>query len=283
MKCYLCPNRCGVDRDLQDGACHADNTMRICRIAPHYGEEPIISGKRGSGTVFFSGCSLDCSFCQNHKISKQKTGRPFSPEELVSELKKLVEMGVHNINFVTPTHFSHRIKETLDIYRPPVPIVYNTSGYELPEMIDSLSEYIDVFLTDAKYAENETAEKYSHRKGYVDYCFAATDVMVEKKPLVYGKDGMLKQGVIVRHLMLPTEIDNTIGVIDLFADRWNGRALLSLMAQFFPTYRSPIDRTLKPIEYKMALRRLEEKRITDGFVQELSSAVEEYVPVFDLL
>ena len=283
MKCYLCPNRCGVDREQKDGLCHADNRMRVCRIAPHYYEEPVVSGTNGSGTVFFSGCSLDCLFCQNHEISKIKIGKVFSPEELADELKKLTDLGVHNINFVTPTHFSHRIKETLEIYRPPVPIVYNTSGYELPEVIDGLTDYVDVFLTDVKYADKNLAEKYSGRKNYVEYCLAATDRMVETKPLRYGEDGLIKQGVIVRHLMLPTEMQNTLDVIDLFSERWKGRALFSLMSQFFPAYKSPIRRTLKPLEYKIALNRLVEKGVTDGFIQELTSAEEKYVPVFDLI
>ena len=282
MKCFLCPNRCGVDRGIVDGICHADEDMRICRIAPHFGEEPIVSGTNGSGTVFFSGCSLDCSFCQNYQISKNKVGKVYSPQELADELKKLVDLGVHNVNFVTPTHFSRRIRETLDLYRPPVPIVYNTSGYELPEVIEEMNDYVDVYLTDVKYADPVVAEKYSRRKNYVEYCVASTDKMIEAKPLRYGEDGLLKQGVIVRHLVLPTEIKNTLDVIDLFAERWKDRALFSLMSQFFPAYHSPIDRTLKPIEYKAAIARLEQRGVENGFVQELSSAQEKYVPPFDL-
>ena len=282
MNCNLCPNRCNVDREKRDGACHADNDMRVCRIAPHFYEEPIISGERGSGTIFFSGCSLDCAFCQNHEISKRKVGKVFSPEALADELKRLVDNGVHNINFVTPTHFSHRIKETLNIYRPPVPIVYNTSGYELPEVIEEMNEYVDVYLTDFKYANNDLAQKYSKRKDYYSYCLLSTDKMVESKPLIFDEAGMMKQGVIVRHLMLPGEVQNTLDVIDLFADRWKDRAYFSLLSQFFPAYESPIDRTMKPVEYKIALNRLLERGIENGFVQELSSAEEKYVPAFTL-
>lgn len=282
MKCYLCPNMCGVDRDERVGLCHADNDMRICRIAPHFYEEPPISGTRGSGTVFFSGCSMDCLFCQNHEISKAKVGKVFSPSLLAEELGKLVSCGVHNINFVTPTHFSHKIKETLDIYRPPVPIVYNTSGFERKEVVETLLPYVDIFLTDFKYSSDELAEKYSLRKNYFSDCLQATEVMVKEKPLVYDSEGLLKQGVIVRHLVLPTEVDNSLKVIDIFADRWRGKAIFSLMSQFFPTYRSPINRTLKPVEYKLCLNRIAERGIEECFVQELSSAQEKYVPSFDL-
>ena len=281
MKCFLCPNMCGVDRNVEEGLCHADNDMRICRIAPHFYEEPPISGTRGSGTVFFSGCSMDCLFCQNYEISKAKVGKVFSPPLLAEELKKLVSCGVHNINFVTPTHFSHKIKETLDIYRPPVPIVYNTSGFERKEVVQSLLPYVDIFLTDIKYASSDLGQKYSSRKNYFENCLEATEVMVKEKPLLFDSDGLLKQGVIVRHLVLPTEIENSLNVIDLFADRWRDKAIFSLMSQFFPSYRSPINRTLKPVDTKPSLNRLIERGIKDCFVQELSSATEFYVPSFD--
>ncbi len=272
---------CGVDRQVKDGLCHADGNMRICRIAPHFYEEPIISGEKGSGTVFFSGCSLDCVFCQNHEISKSKVGKVYSPSELAEEIKKLENTGVHNINFVTPTHFSDKIIETLKIYRPSVPIVYNTSGYERVEIIKELNNYVDIYLTDFKYADNAVAEKYSRRVSYVDFCIAATDEMVNAKPVVYGNDGLMKQGVIVRHLILPSEIDNTLKVVRNFAERWKGKALLSLMSQFFPAYNSPIKRTLKPVEYKLALSQAERLGIEDCFIQELSSANETYVPQFE--
>lgn len=281
MKCNLCPNNCGIDRAVSVGLCHVGDKMRICRIAPHYYEEPCISGKNGSGTVFFSGCSLDCLFCQNYEISKVGAGKFFTPQELAEQLKRLVDAGVHNINFVTPTHFSDKIRETLDIYRPPVPIVYNTSGYEKPEIIEVMNDYVDIYLTDFKYGDNETALKFSQRKNYFDYCLSATEKMMEKS-LVFDNDGMMKQGVIVRHLYLPDEWNNTKKVIDLFAERWKDRGIFSLMGQFFPTYKSPIKRTLKPVEYKIAVNHILKKGIENCFVQELSSASEEFVPRWDI-
>lgn len=280
MKCYLCPNLCGVDREKTDGPCRADAEMRVCRIAPHFGEEPIISGTRGSGTVFFSGCGMDCEFCQNHEISKKKTGMVYSPRRLAEAIGELEAAGVHNINFVTPTHFSDKIIETLRIYRPKIPIVYNTSGYERAEIIRALAPYVDIFLTDFKYGNNGLGKKYSGRPGYYDCCMAATTEMVGAKKLLYAPDGTLAQGVMVRHLMLPGEWQNTAEVIDLFAERWKDEAVFSLMSQFFPAYRSGIRRTLKPVEYKLALGRLQKLGVENCFVQELASASGEYVPSF---
>lgn len=283
MKCYLCPNDCGIDRSERAGLCKVGEEMRICRIAPHFYEEPVISGEKGSGTVFFSGCGLDCSFCQNYEISKTVTGKIFTPENLADELKKLVDSGVHNINLVTPTHYSDRIRKTLDIYRPPIPVVYNTSGYEKAEIIKEMNDYVDIYLTDFKYSSNGKAEEFSGRNRYFDYCLSATEEMVKSKPLVYGEDGTLKSGVIVRHLYLPGEWENTKGVIDIFADRWKDSAVFSLMSQFFPTYKSPIKRTLKPVEYKIAVNYILKKGVENCFVQELSSADASFVPNWDLI
>ncbi len=281
MNCYLCPNNCGIDRKNKLGACHVGDDMLVCRIAPHHYEEPCISGNNGSGTVFFSGCSMDCSFCQNHEISKGAVGKKYTPRELADELKKLVDTGVHNINFVTPTHYSDKIIQTLDIYRPPVPIVYNTSGYERVEIIKKMHDYVDIYLTDVKYSDNAKAKRYSARSNYVDYCISATDEMVREKTTVI-EDGLMKQGVIVRHLYLPGERKNTEGVIDLFADRWKGKAIFSFMSQFFPAYDSPIKRTLKPVEYKLAVNYILSKGIEDCYVQELSSADSFFVPKWEI-
>ena len=279
MICSLCPRSCKVDRAVSYGACRCGSEMKICRIAPHYYEEPPISGSNGSGTVFFSGCSLDCEFCQNHKISKSYVGKTYSPIELAEELKKIEQSGVHNINFVTPTHFSDKIVETLEIYRPKIPIVYNTSGYELPSVIEKLLPYVDIFLTDMKYSSDDVAKKYSRVNDYVKLNRLSTDVMVKNKPLVFEGD-LMKQGVIVRHLVLPTELQNTFGVIDYYAEKYLDTAYLSVMAQFIPEYRSSIKRTLTPLEYKIVLNRLLKANVEKCFIQELSSATTKFVPDF---
>lgn len=281
MNCYLCPRKCGVDRSLSKGRCRSLSDMRICRIAPHYYEEPPISGTKGSGTIFFSGCSLDCNFCQNYKISKSYVGKRYTPYELSEEIKKLVDEGVHNINFVSPTHFSDKIKETLDIYRPPIPIVYNTSGYESPEIITGLLEYVDIFLTDLKYLDNKLALQLSSASDYVENCLESLKIMVKSKPIIYGQPStLLKQGVIIRHLVLPGYLDNTNKIIEYYAENYKGQALFSVMSQFVPMYKSTITRTLKPLEYKLVIKKLIECGITDCFIQELSSATEEFTPEF---
>lgn len=279
--CNLCPRKCGIDRNKHLGSCHSTNDMRICRIAPHFYEEPPISGTLGSGTVFFSGCSLDCEFCQNFQISKSNVGKIYTPEQLALEIKLLENSGVHNINFVTPTHFSHKIRETLNIYRPQIPIVYNTSGYELPSIINEMNDYVDIYLVDMKYSNNQIAKKYSKINSYCDYCKQSIDLMVKNKPLIYDKNGLLKQGVIIRHLVLPENIDNTFGVIDFYKN-YKQSALLSVMAQFVPTYKSSIKRILKPIEYKMIINYLIKNEINNCYIQELDSADVNYIPPFNL-
>ena len=279
--CNLCPRKCGIDRNKHLGSCHSTNDMRICRIAPHFYEEPPISGTLGSGTIFFSGCSLDCEFCQNFQISKSNVGKIYTPEQLALEIKLLENSGVHNINFVTPTHFSHKIRETLNIYRPQIPIVYNTSGYELPSIINEMNDYVDIYLVDMKYSNNQIAKKYSKINSYCDYCKQSIDLMVKNKPLIYDKNGLLKQGVIIRHLVLPENIDNTFGVIDFYKN-YKQSALLSVMAQFVPTYKSSIKRILKPIEYKMIINYLIKNEINNCYIQELDSADVNYIPPFNL-
>lgn len=278
-KCYLCPIKCGADREKSIGVCRAGGEMKVCRIAPHFFEEPPISGTNGSGTVFFSGCSLACEFCQNHEISKSYVGKTMTPAELAAEIKKLEESGVHNINFVTPTHFSDKIRQALDIYRPSIPIVYNTSGYELESVVKELLPYVDIFLTDMKYSSDDAALKYSKRANYVEHCKKSLDVMVKNKPLIFDGDLMI-QGVIVRHLVLPENLENTFGVIDYFAENYKDKAYLSVMSQFVPAYKSTLNRVLSPLEYKIVLKKLFSSGIDNCFVQELSSAKTEYIPEF---
>lgn len=281
MNCNLCPNKCNIDRDVAEGMCHADNDMRIARIAKHFYEEPPISGDKGSGAVFFSGCSMACEFCQNYEISCAKVGKVYSPEQLAEEIKDLEKQGAHNINFVTPTHFSHKIKETLDIYRPSIPVVYNTSGYELPQIIREMNSYVDIYLPDLKYSDNNIALKYSKRGNYVENAIASIEEMVRAKPLIM-ENNIMKQGVIIRHLVLPDNLNNSIEVLQIFNERFKGKAQISIMSQFVPCYNSSIARTLKPVEYKIVLSTLEKLGITEGYVQELSSAKTAYIPNFEV-
>lgn len=244
-------------------------------------EEPIISGNCGSGTIFFSGCSMDCEFCQNYQISKVSVGKEYTPQDLASAIKQLEESGVHNINLVSPTHFSHKIIETLQIYKPNIPIVYNTSGYEKPEIIAKLNEFVDIYLVDMKYGDDTTAEKYSNVKNYCISNFESIKVMVKSKNTVID-NGIMKQGVIIRHLVLPENIENSKTVIKLFAENFKNNAIFSVMSQFIPCYHSTITRKLKPIEYKFILSELYKYDIEQCFIQELASASDCYVPEFKL-
>ncbi|MCR4660445.1 MAG: radical SAM protein [Clostridia bacterium] len=282
MICNLCPNNCNIDRSNHVGRCKAnDYELRIAHIGKFMYEEPVISGTKGSGSIFFSGCSLDCNFCQNYEISKKICGQIYTPKELSDEFKALEELGVHNINLVTPTHYSHLIMQALDIYRPNIPICYNTSGYEHTEIIKELCNYVDIFLTDFKYVDNDLGYELSKIKNYYDYASLSLDEMIKHKKIIIDENQIMQQGVIVRHLVLPTHIDNSIKFLEMFSEKYKNDCLLSLMSQFTPLYKSSINRTLNRIEYKLLLNKLEELEIDNGFIQELDSSGEKYIPKFN--
>ena len=282
MKCYLCPSNCGVDRSEKLGLCWCGKDMVINRIAPHYYEEPPISGDRGSGTVFLGGCVMRCDFCQNAIISREPKGKTYTPSQLAEEIKRLEGEGVHNINFVTPTQWSDQIRRALDIYRPSIPIVYNTSGYEKTEVIKELLPYVDVFLPDYKYGDQDLGLKLSKRKNYPAITLDAIELMVKEKPMIY-KDGLLKQGVIIRHLILPGYMENSKTALDDLVGRLGKDITISLMSQFtpMPNCIEP-NRRLKPIEYKIVINHAIKLGLTNIFTQEISSAEEEYIPDFDV-
>ena len=256
--------------------------MVINRIAPHYYEEPPISGTNGSGTVFFGGCVMRCEFCQNALISRKPTGKSYTPKELAEEIKRLEGEGVHNINFVTPTQWSDGIRRALDIYRPSIPIVYNTSGYEKVEVIKELLPYVDVFLPDYKYGNQNLGLRLSKRKDYPQIALDAIELMVKEKPSIYEGE-LIKQGVIIRHLVLPGYVDNSKIALDNLVNRLGANFTLSLMSQFTPMPNcSDPNRRLKPIEYKMVINHALKLGLTDIFTQEISSAEETYIPHFDI-
>jgi len=256
--------------------------MVINRIAPHYYEEPPISGNNGSGTVFFGGCVMRCDFCQNAVISREPRGKTYTPKALAEEIKRLEGEGVHNINFVTPTQWSDQIRRALDIYRPNIPIVYNTSGYEKTEVIKELLPYVDVFLPDYKYGDQNLGLRFSKRKNYPEVALDAIGLMVKEKPMIY-KDGLLKQGVIIRHLILPGYLENSKTALDNLVGRVGNDITLSLMSQFtpMPNCIEP-NRRLKPIEYKIVINHALKLGLTNIFTQEIESAEEEYIPDFDV-
>ncbi len=287
LKCYICPRKCGAARDVKPGACGMGTLPRVARAAAHMWEEPCISGERGSGAVFFSGCSLKCVYCQNKAISAGGFGRDITAAHLREIFLRLADSGVHNINLVNPTHFAPAIAEAIGPGLP-VPVVWNSGGYDSVETLKTLEGKIDIYLPDMKYSNPALGAKYSSVPDYPETARAAIGEMFRQTgPYEEDADGILRRGVVVRHLILPGSLENTFGVIDWFARTFRpGDALFSLMSQYTPMpglEKFPeLQRRLTREEYGMAIARLEASGIEDGFYQELSSADSEYIPDFDL-
>lgn len=267
-----------------EGLCHAPNGVAVInRARLHFYEEPPISGTNGSGTVFFGGCTMRCSFCQNADISRKPKGKTVSPKELAEIYRTLENLGAHNVNLVTPTHFVDVILESFSYYRPHVPVVYNTSGYETVETLQRLHPFIDVYLPDCKYADRETAKLFSMRPRYADAVFDALKEMRAAKPDIM-ENGMMKQGIIVRHLILPNQIKNSLSVLDKLKDSVGETTCLSLMSQFTPMPSCPeLNRSIKPLEYKIILSHALKLGFTNIFTQDISSAHSSYVPHWDFM
>lgn len=285
MLCDLCPRECNVERtEYKGGFCGVGKLPKIARIAPHYDEEPFLSGTKGAGTIFFSGCSLRCVFCQNYTISSEDTGRYITPYQLSEEYRRLEDLGVHNIEFVTPTHYVDAIIESLGYYRPKVPLVYNSSGYDKVATLKKLDGIIDIYLPDLKYSDNALSSRLSSCDDYVETATAAISEMIRQTGEILIEDGLIKRGVMIRHLVLPSHVKNSIGVLELIKNNWGATIPVSLMSQYFPAGKADrypdINRSLTTREYQKVLDKLYELDL-DGFAQELSSADKKYVPVWD--
>ena len=286
--CTVCPRHCGVIREASvgKGFCKMGENAVVARVAKHMWEEPCISGTRGSGTVFFSGCVLKCVFCQNYKISTQNFGKELTAQQLADCYKRLEQQGVHNINLVNPTHFLNAVIESLNIYRPAVPVVYNCGGYESVESLKKLEGYIDIYLPDFKYADNAVAEKYSRVKNYHETAVAAIAEMLRQQPQnIYDNNGIMEKGVIVRHLILPSNTKNSIAALNSLHNHFGSRLTVSLMAQYIPCgiaeQYPEINRKITRREYQKVFNCLTELDF-DGFAQELNSAKSTYIPDFNL-
>lgn len=287
--CMLCPRKCGADRINSVGFCGASSTLKAAKAYLHMWEEPCISGEKGSGTVFFSGCSLKCCFCQNYKISAENHGVEISVSRLGEIFLELQEKGAHNINLVSPTHFVPLIISALDEvkHKLEIPVVYNSGGYELTETLKILEGYVDIYLPDFKYYDNSLAEKYSNAPDYRQVCIAAIDEMLRQVGApVFDEKGMLKKGVIIRHLTLPTHRHDSVKVLEAIDERWGTEnVLLSLMSQYTPFYRSSefseLSRRISTFEYRFVSDKAASMGFK-GYMQERSSAKEEYTPDFDL-
>ncbi len=283
--CRLCPRNCGVPREeTGNGVCRSGETARIARAALHFWEEPPLSGERGSGAVFFTGCTLGCIFCQNGEISHgPNRGKEVTPQELSAVFFSLVEQGAHNINLVTPTHFVPKIREALLIKRLPVPVVYNTSGYERVETLRMLEGLVDIYLPDYKYDDPELAFRLSRARDYPETARAAIHEMVRQAGApAYGEDGMMERGVIIRHLILPGHTKNSIAALERIKREFPGIPV-SLMAQYtpcgdlsgFPELQRPITRREQQ-KVEDALFDLE----LDGFTQGRAAKGRQYIPDF---
>lgn len=261
---------------------------KIARVGLHHFEEPCLSGERGSGTIFFSGCNLRCLFCQNFEISHGGKGLEVSEKQLVSLMLYLQDSGAHNINLVTPSNYTNLLKDTLKIAKSQlkIPIVWNSSGYETVQNLKKLDGLVDIYLPDFKYSDDDLAWEYSHAKGYRKIAFDAISEMRRQQPAdLFGDDGMMQKGVIVRHLVLPGALENTKGVLQDISSI-DDTMCVSLMGQYFPTpnvENHPIlSRRITEDEYDQATQAFFDAGLQNGFSQELDSATEEYVPDFDL-
>ena len=280
MKCYSCPISCGADRPEKAGACGVAG-LTVAKYYLHPFEEPPISYQNGSGTVFFGGCSLKCVFCQNYELSRAQRGKEITPKELTGIFRALEEMGADNVNLVTPDHVSDLIAEALALYKPRIPVVYNSGGYCKTETLERIAPYIDVWLPDFKYSDEALGRKLSGRKNYPETALSAITKMRELSVDSYS-DGVMRSGLIVRHLVLPGYIENSFGVLDAINSSIGNRTVVSIMSQFTPTAESSIKRRLKPIEYKAVVRHAEKCGFENAFIQDEASADSSYTPDFEV-
>ena len=287
--CSDCPRGCGALRGdgIRGGVCASPAQCVVARAAAHFGEEPCISGTRGAGTIFFTGCSLRCVYCQNREISRGKGGRTVSSAELRDIMLRLRDEGVHNIDLVTPTHFVRAVRQALDGLELGIPVVWNSSGYESVETLRSLEGLVQIYMPDMKYSDSALAGRYSAAADYPGIATAAIKEMYRQTgPFVMGDDGLLRSGTLIRHLILPEALENSMGVIDFVADSFpRGGVLFSLMSQYTPmpgldrfpelSQRVDADLNARLINYARS------SGIENGYWQETSSATDEMIPSFD--
>ena len=286
-KCEICPHNCKINRNTGNiGRCKATDKVKIALYSIHNYEEPCISGENGSGTVFFSNCNLNCIYCQNYEISQLGRGKEISIDELADIFLELQSENVENINLVTPTSYTIQIIEAIKIAKErglKIPVVYNTNGYEKVETLKLLEGYVDIYLPDFKYADSETGIKYSKVKDYFNITRKAIGEMIRQTgKYQIDENGKLVKGVIIRHLVLPNNIENSKKVLKYVKENFGDKALISIMAQYFPTYlakeNSDINRKLNNEEWREIERYIDEIDIQEGFIQELGEHEEEYVP-----
>jgi putative pyruvate formate lyase activating enzyme len=290
-RCRLCPRRCGINRLAGDkGFCGAGRNARVALASLHHWEEPCLSGDRGSGTVFFSHCNLRCVFCQNHAISQDGAGKEVSIERLAEIFSQQQTRGAHNLNLVSPTPYVPQILAAIDCARErgfSLPVVYNTNSYETRATVRALAGYVDIYLPDLKYFEPRIAVKYSAAPDYFHHAARAVEAMVEQAgPPLFGNDGLMRRGVIIRHLLLPGYVEDSKRVVEYIHRTFGDAVFVSLMSQYTPVYRAArhpeINRTVEPAEYTALVEYACSLGVNHGFVQEGGAARESFIPEFDL-
>ena len=286
--CRLCARKCEVDRTRGEiGFCRSSDKMKITRAALHFWEEPIISGECGSGTVFFSGCSLGCVYCQNARISRSSVGDEYTPETLAQQLLRLQEEGAHNINFVTPTHFAPSIVKTVKLARASgltVPIVYNTGSYDTVDTVRMLDGLVDVYLPDLKYYRNETAKRLSYAEDYPSVARLVIAEMMRQRPTPVIERGIMRSGVIARILLLPSHVAEAKLSVKYLYETYGNSIYISLMNQYtpMPGMKSPLNRTVTNAEYSELARYAEKIGVVNAFVQEGGTQSESFIPEFNV-
>ena len=291
QKCEICPHKCKIDRTKnQVGRCKSKDTVKVALASIHNFEEPCISGRNGSGTVFFSNCNLSCEFCQNYEISQQGLGKEISIERLAEIFIEQQLRGADNINLVSPTSYAAQIIEAIKIAKNnglKIPIIYNTNGYENVETLKLLEGYIDVYLPDLKYAENDLAKKYSKIENYFEIATSAIKEMYRQAgENEYDENGIIKKGIIIRHLILPNHTENSKKVLKWIAENMPKNITVSVMAQYFPTYKAKeikdINRKITKYEYQKIENYLYSLDLENGYIQEMGNNEEIYVPKWEI-
>ncbi len=283
--CNSCPRKCNIDRSISKGVCGVSDRIRIARAAPHFWEEPCISGTNGSGTVFFSGCNMKCVYCQNYEISSGCYGEDITTDRLREIYDELILSGVHNINLVTPSHY---VKQILPSLSEPlrVPVVYNSSGYDSVDTLRLLENKVQIYLPDMKYTDSSLAKKYSLVSDYPETAKNAIREMFRQTgECIFDSDGIMQKGVVIRHLMLPGEIENTLDVIDWVSSEFGDKVVFSLMSQFTPNESCEVPQLQKRIseeEYNSAVDYIYLCGMENVYVQDFSSAEKDFTPPFDL-
>ena len=284
--CELCPRLCRINREEKPGACGCSARLLAARAALHFGEEPCISGTEGSGTVFFAGCNLHCVFCQNHKISRERYGRELTAARLAEIFRELEAKGANNINLVTPTPWVTEIIKALELYRPKVPVLYNTSGYERVEVLRALEGLVDVWLPDYKYADGEIAARFSGARDYPEVAKAAIREMYRQSGnLKLNAEGKAVSGVMIRHLVLPLHLKNSFAVLEEIAEEYGTEQYVSLMFQYTPfreTHFPELNRSLTARERARAEDYFLRLGFQNGYIQEADSRGSRFLPDFNL-